>query len=195
MPARTRRWPRGNWEQNSEDERIEKEFDKHNERRDEEAYEEYLCQQEEEASDDDEPAAKAPRREKSFDSPHKRLAHYLEVGSFVLLDCDAENASAPESEPLIKTNHYAVYPKKWPDAANVRSFRARFAADLRRLRFVESRDANDEPTGVWTRAKWNSTTKELELIDMYSMRTPAEEEAYEAELCSRDCNPFCPDGI
>jgi len=183
MSARTRRWLRGDREQNSEDERIEEELDKYTERRDEET------------SDDDEPAAKAPRREKSFDSPHKRLAHYLEIGSFVLIDCDAENASAPESAPLIKTNHYAVFPKKWPDAANVRSFRARFAADLRRLRFVESRDANDEPTGVWTRDKRNPTTKELELIDMYSMRTPAEQAAYEAELCSRDGNPFCPDGI
>jgi len=142
---------------------------------------------------DDEPAPKAPRREKSHVSPHKRLAHYLEIGSFVLIDCDAENAACVPIAPT--ENHYAVYPKKWPDAKNVRGFRARFAADLRRLRFVESRDASDKPTGVWTRAKQNPTTKELELIDMYSLRTQAEEEAYDAELCSRDCNPFLLDAI
>ena len=144
---------------------------------------------------DDEPTPKAPRREKSHVSPHKRLAHYLEIGSFVLLDCDAENTAAPATELLNKENHYAVYPKSWPDAKNVRGFRARFAADLRRLRFVESRDASDKPTGVWTRAKQNPITRELELIDMYSLRTQAEEEAYDAELCSRDCNPFLPDAI
>ena len=144
-------------------------------------------------SDDAEPAPKAPRRDESCVSSHKRLAHYLEIGSFFLVDCDAENAARA---PIALTeNHYAVYPKKWPDAVNIRSFRARFAADLRRLRFVESRDANDKPTGVWTRAKQNPITRELELIDMYSMRTQAEEEAYEAELCSRDCNPFLPDAI
>ena len=117
---------------------------------------------------DDEEAAPSPRRQQSkrFDSPRARLEHYLEIGSFFLKE---------------HADYYYILPKK-PGRKAMECLSARFGADLRKLGFNPPY-SDENPMERWVRSKDDP-------IDLWSLRTAAEEAEYEASIVARDGDPF-----
>ena len=117
---------------------------------------------------DDDDEAPSPKRQQSkkFDSPRARLEHYLEIGSFFL-----------QEQPDV----YRILPKK-PGRKATECLSARFGADLRKRGFAPPR-SEENPTGHWVRPKDDP-------IDLWSLRTAAEEAEYEASIIARDGDPF-----
>jgi len=117
---------------------------------------------------DDEEAAPSPRRQESkrFDSPRARLEHYLEIGSFSLQE---------------HADYYCILPKK-PGRKATECLSARFGADLRKLGFNPPY-SDENPMERWVRSKDDP-------IDLWSLRTAAEEAEYEASIVARDGDPF-----
>ena len=118
--------------------------------------------------DDDNDEAPSPKRQQSkkFDSPRARLEHYLEIGSFFLQE---------------RPDFYCILPKK-PGRKATECLSARFGADLRKRGFAPPR-SEENPMEHWVRPKDDP-------IDLWSLRTAAEEAEYEASITARDGDPF-----
>lgn len=119
-------------------------------------------------NDDDDDEAPSPKRQQSkkFDSPRARLEHYLEIGSFLLQE---------------RPDVYCILPKK-PGRKAAECLSARFGADLRKRGFAPPR-SEENPMEHWVRPKDDP-------IDLWSLRTAAEEAEYEASITARDGDPF-----
>ena len=126
-----------------------------------------LCNDDDD-DDEDKDEAPSPKRQQSkkFDSPRARLEHYLEIGSFLL-----------QEQPDV----YCVLPKK-PGRKATECLSARFGADLRKRGFAPPR-SEENPMEHWVRPKDDP-------IDLWSLRTAAEEAEYEASIVARDGDPF-----
>jgi len=124
----------------------------------------------------------AAKRRKTFESPRARLAHYREFGSFLVCDGDREGALDG-----YEGHYYAIPRERGPKAAT--AFGLRFGPDLRKIGFLPPK-SEDNHRARWARPKVEPVTGESWEIDVWSLRTDAEQRAHEAQMASHDSDPF-----